>query len=166
MRLRANRPRQIIHPLGFGRGIPALRHFLGDNPIQLQKDETVIWKFSPASFFEIKKHVSYVGTNRGVSLRIARGVYYRTGSHQGQRVEHEDLTLVADGELAICSKNIYFLSGARAVRIPLAKIISVNVLSDGTEIFKDSASGKPQVFKIEDPHFAAGILSRLSDVAQ
>ncbi|MGH6849970.1 MAG: hypothetical protein ACREDD_05930 [Methylocella sp.] len=137
----------------------------GDNPIHLQKDEAVIWNFSPASCFENKKSVSYVGASRGVSLRVARGVYYHIGSHRGQRVEHEDLMLVAQGELAICSKNIYFLSSAKAVRIPLGKIVSVNILSDGIEIFKDSASGKPQVFKIEDPHFAANVLSRLSEVA-
>jgi hypothetical protein len=138
---------------------------VGDIPIHLQNGEAVIWNFSPASCFEIKKHISYVGASRGVSLRVARGVYYRAGSHRGQRVEHEDVTLIASGELAICSKNIYFLSSAKSVRIPLSKIISVNVLSDGIEIFKDSSSGKPQVFKIDDPHFAANVLSRLSDVA-
>jgi hypothetical protein len=135
---------------------------IGDNPVHLQKDETVIWVFTPASCFEIKKHVSYVGGSHGVSLRVARGVYYHTSSHRGRRMEHEHLTLIAKGDLAICSKNVYFLSVNKATRIPLGKIISVNVLVDGIEIFKDSASGKPIIFTIEDPHFAANILSRLA----
>jgi hypothetical protein len=141
--------------------IPGVR-VIGDNPIHLQKDEAMIWVFNHASYFEIKKHVSYVGGSHGVSLRVARGVYYHTSSHRGRRIEHEHLTLIAKGDLAICSKNIYFMSINKATRIPLGKIISVHVLADGIEIFKDSAGGKPIIFKIDDPHFAANILSRLA----
>ncbi len=135
---------------------------VGNNAIHLQKGESVIWNFSAASLYEFKKHVKYVGGSRGISMRVARGIYYHIGTHRSRRVELEKLELVAKGEFAVCSKNVYFLSTQRTIRVALNKIVSVNLYSDGIEIFKDSVNGRPFIIRIADPHFATNILSRLT----
>lgn len=135
---------------------------VGNNPIHLQKDDSIIWNFENASLLEVKKHVNYVGGSRGLSIRITRGVYYRIGAFKSHPVVHKNLEKTARGDLTICSKNLYFTSGIKSIRISLAKIISVNLYKDGIEVFRDSSNGRPLVFKIGDPHFAANILSRLT----
>jgi hypothetical protein len=133
---------------------------VGRNPLQLQAGEKLLWAFNGARRLEYKKSVSYVGGSRGISVRIARGLYYRTGAYSGHRVEHEHIVDAGGGDLAMTTKNIYFVSPIKSLRLPIRNVISVNLFSDGIELSK--ATGKPLIFKIDDPAFAANILSHLS----
>jgi hypothetical protein len=59
----------------------------GNLPFNLQKTEKIIWVFQDVDYYEQKKRTQYVGGSQGVSMRIAKGLYYRTGTFKGERVE-------------------------------------------------------------------------------
>lgn len=48
-------------------------------PFNFQKDETPVWAFTTVRYFEDKVRREYVGGYQGVSVRVAKGLYYRTG---------------------------------------------------------------------------------------
>lgn len=131
----------------------------GLDPINLQKGEQLIWVFNGADLFEIRNSVSYVGGSSGFSMRIVKGLYYRTGSYRGHRIEEKQVAKAATGDLCLSNKCLYFVSAQAAVRIPLTKIISVHLFEDGIEIFKDG--GKPILFGLSDPGFLATLIGHI-----
>ena len=132
----------------------------GYNPIQLQKAEQLVWTFNNCQLLEFHKDVSYVGATAGISVRVAKGVYLRTSSSRGQRIEEDKLSLSAIGDFLITSKNVYFASIAKTLRIPLRSLVAINLFSDAVQLSKASGS-RPLIFKVDDPPYAANLLSHL-----
>ena len=48
-------------------------------PFNFQKSESLVWAFSNVKYYEKRTRREYVGGSHGVSIRIAKGVYYRVG---------------------------------------------------------------------------------------
>ncbi len=55
----------------------------GQLPFNLQKDEILVWAFKNVILGEMRVQRSCEGGYQGLSLRVASGVYYRTGGFQG-----------------------------------------------------------------------------------
>lgn len=69
-----------------------------------------------------------VGNNNGMSFRVARGAYYRTGvskSYSYQEVKPSDA-----GEFTLTNKRISFFGKTRSITIPLKKITSLQPYVD------------------------------------
>lgn len=138
----------------------------GHAPFNLQKSETLLYVFDYVEYHIEKTKTRYVGGSQGVSLRVAKGVYYHLGKHKGRReqdttVEHED-----DGVLGLTTKHIYFAGEKRGLRIPYRKIVSLTTDSDSVQIHREGASAKPQIFVHGDPNagwFISNIASHCSD---
>jgi hypothetical protein len=45
--------------------------------MNLQKDAKIAWVFPDAEYRKLRTRHSYSGTSHGLSIRIAKGVYYR-----------------------------------------------------------------------------------------
>jgi hypothetical protein len=56
-------------------------------PINFQKGEQFVWLFNPTGFLEERTHRKYIGESSGLSIRVMKGVYYRTGALQGHSVD-------------------------------------------------------------------------------
>lgn len=69
-----------------------------------------------------------------MSIRITKGVYYRTGGFKGYPVEKEETIHVDKGILAVTTKHIYFYGPNKSFRIPYSKIVSFTPYSDGIGI--------------------------------
>jgi hypothetical protein len=52
----------------------------GNLPFNLQKSEKLVWMFQNVNYYEEKTRTHYVGGSQGISIRIAKGLYYRTGT--------------------------------------------------------------------------------------
>jgi hypothetical protein len=52
----------------------------------------------------------------------------------------------------------------KAVKIPVKKILSVLSYSDGLQIMRDGERATPQIFKLDDPTFAADAIARLNQL--
>jgi hypothetical protein len=56
-------------------GVIPTRALISGAPFNLQKNEQIVWLFSHVDYLEDKIRHQYVGTSRGVSVRIMKGVY-------------------------------------------------------------------------------------------
>ncbi|MFZ5978032.1 MAG: hypothetical protein GTN67_05800 [Hydrotalea flava] len=136
----------------------------GNSPFLLDKGETLIWIFQTVEFYEQRSKTTFEGKSQGISIKIAKGVYYRTGQFKGNPVTTTQMTLIANGMFALTNKNIYFASASKSIKIPYAKLISMTQYSDGIGLQKDGASAKPQIFKGLDGWFTYNIISNLKNV--
>lgn len=136
----------------------------GNSPFLLDKGETLIWIFQTVEFYEQRSKTTFEGKSQGISIKIAKGVYYRTGHFKGNPVTTTQMTLIANGMFALTNKNIYFASASKSIKIPYAKLISMTQYSDGIGLQKDGASSKPQIFKGLDGWFTYNIISNLKNV--
>ena len=100
-----------------------------------------------------------------MSVRIMKGVYYRAGMSMGQPIQTQYLSTEARGDLVITSRNVYFVSSSKSLKIPIKKIISVQAYSDGIQITRDGVSARPMIFILDDPWFASNAIVRLASAS-
>ena len=129
----------------------------------LQKSEIIVWLFNDVDFFEQTTRTEFRGGSQGVSIKVAKGVYYRTGAFRGHPVKTEEMVYKGSGPMLITNKHIYF-GGPKAFRTRFDKIVSFNPYEDGIGIQKDGVTAKPQVFKNLDGWFCYNLLSNLSQM--
>lgn len=137
--------------------------FKGNLPFLLQKGETLIWVYQDVELYEQKTVTTYQGKSQGVSVRVAKGLYYRTGSFKGNPVKSEQTVFHGKGILALTNKQLYYTSPGKTFKTPYSKIISLTQYSDGIGIQKDGTS-KPQILKDLDGWFAYNLISNLSQL--
>ena len=89
-------------------------------------------------------------------------MYYRVGAYHGHPIKAQYLSHEGRGIFVIASRNAYFWSPQKAMRIPMKKIISIAPFSDGLQIMRDGVNSVPQIFKLDDPAFAADAMARLN----
>lgn len=131
-------------------------------PFNFQKNENLIWVFKNVSYYEKKIRKEYVGGNQGISIRIAKGIYYRVGYFKGYPIEREELICEDNGILAITDKHLYFQGNKKIFRVPYSKIISITPFSDGIGIQKDGVTAKPQYFLTGDGWFIYNLVINLA----
>jgi hypothetical protein len=95
-----------------------------NGPINFQKGEVFIWAFNDAIYYEEVTERTNVGASNGLSVRIAKGVYYRVGAFKGQTLVKSSLKAKYGGTLILTNKNIIFYSKEKSMRFPYSKIIS------------------------------------------
>ena len=145
----------------FERGILPTRNM--SVPVLLGKSESVLWTFNGITLYEEKIQREWVGRNRGMSFRICRGVYYRTGGSKGHPVEHSTMQLLGTGTLFVTNKNLIFHSRMKGSKIPYRKIIGATPYSDGIEIHSDGANAKRLTFQGMDSWFIMNLLSIIAE---
>ena len=91
----------------------------GSLPFNLQKTEKVVWVFQNVDYYEEKTRTRYVGGSQGVSIRIAKGLYYRTGAFKGERVQTSETIHADTGLLGVTNKHIYFAGPSKMVSYQL-----------------------------------------------
>ncbi len=128
---------------------------------RLETDERALWSFDDARYLTFRSRTHYVGGSTGISVRVMRGVYYRVGGFRGEPIKTDFLSNEDSGSLTIAQRNVYFVGTRRALKIPVRKIASAQLYSDGIEILLNGVSAKPAFFMIGDAPFAANLLARL-----
>lgn len=134
-------------------------------PIMLGKKETVLWAYNGVSCYQEKITREWVGRNNGMSFRVCKGVYYRTGRSKGHPVERSSIELQGVGTLYVTNKNLIFWSQMKNVKIPFAKIIGFTPYSDGLEVHRDGATAKRLTLQGFDPWFIMNVISQLTNLS-
>lgn len=127
-------------------------------PIMLGKGESVLWVYDDVKCFEEKVKREYISNRGGVSIKIAKGVYYRPSTGRTRPVEHNYMNLEGTGNLYITNKHLIFNSPTKGVKIPYAKIIGVTPYSDGIELNCDG-NAKRMILQGFDSWFVMNLLS-------
>lgn len=142
--------------------VPHRIHLNGNLPIMLQNNEVVIWVFQNVDMYETRVFKHYEGGSSSVSFRIAKGVYLRTGSFRGYPVETKESVYVGNGIFVITNKNLFWLSSDKNIKIQAKKIMTINPSANGITIQKEGVTAKPQLFLIDDAHFAYNLITNLN----
>lgn len=135
----------------------------GNLPFKFQKSENLIWLFKDVQLYEQRIKTTYKGSSQGVSIRIAKGLYYRTSNFKGQPVKTTNIVPIAKGIMVLTNKHIYFSSGLKNFRINYNKIITVDPYSDGVGVQKDGVSAKPQIFSNIDGWFCYNFIKNITE---
>jgi hypothetical protein len=130
--------------------------------LNLQKNEQMVWAFGNSDYLEQRTHREYIGGSRGVSIRLAKGVYYHAASFKGRTIDRTELVHLDNGVAAATTKHIYFAGSNRAFRIPYTKVVAFEPFSDGLGIVRDTASARPQFFITHDGWFTYNLVTNLA----
>ena len=133
----------------------------GDFPFLLGKGEHLIWLFRDITLHQHKVQREYVGRSRGVSVRVMKGVYYRTGGFKGHPVETTVMQRIGIGSVCLTDKNLYFASPEKSLKIPYTKILSIDSYSNGIGLQKDGASAKPMFLEGINSWFTYNVIANL-----
>ena len=152
---------QVLNEILQGK-VPTQRFSIaGGLPFMLGRDEAPVWVFRNITMHEQKTIRQTVGRTRGFNIRVARGIYYRTGGFKGTPVETTSMQKVGVGMVCLTTKNIYFSSPERSIKVPYDKIISVNTYSNGIDLQKDGAKEKPIFLEGVDAWFCYNVIANL-----
>lgn len=132
-------------------------------PILTAKKEYPIWAYSNVKGYEERTGRQYVGGSRGTSIRLCKGVYYRTGGSKGYSVNYQYSQELGTGSLIITNKALYFVSSSNTVKVLIPKIVSVEPYSDGIAIIKDGVRAHPLYFVGFDSWFMMNLLPLLCE---
>lgn len=151
----------VLRDLSEGK-VPARFRLEGAAPFNLQRGESLVWAFSAVNYFEDKTRRTFVGGSQGVSVRVARGVYYHASGFQGRPVESHGLDMIEGGTLGVTTQRVYFVGPTKSFRVPFNKIVSFQPYSDALGIFRDAANARLQVFVTGDGWFTYNLVTNLA----
>lgn len=133
----------------------------GNFPFLLNKNENMIWLFRDVTLLMQKVRRETVGRTHGMSMRVCKGVYYRTGGFRGHPIETTYMQRIGTGSVCITDKNLYFHCPEKSLKIPFSKILSLDPYSNGLGIQKDGANEKPMFFENLNSWFCYNVISNL-----
>ena len=90
-------------------------------PIMLGKGETILWQYSDVKLFEEKVQREYHSNRGGVSIRIAKGIYYRPSAGRMKPVERSYMNQEGMGDLYSPTSTLSSTALQKARRYPTAK---------------------------------------------
>src|ERR1700726_331314 len=134
----------------------------GSIPLNLKKDEVILWMIKTATRLEPKTSVSYTGGSQGISFRIMKGVSYRVGAYKGHRIETPSLASKGTGDFYITSNALYFVGTLGSYNVAHKHITAVEQYSDGISV--SATHGKNQIFLLTDPWFAAELILKIGSL--
>ena len=104
------------------------------------------------------------GSSHGLSIRVARGVYYRPSTFRSRPIEWEETIHADTGLLGLTTKHIYFAGNRKKFRVRYDRIVSFDAYNDGFGIMRDAQTAKPQTFRTGDGWFAYNLAANLSQM--
>ncbi len=114
--------------------------------LMLHKGEVAHWSEPGAIIEERVVNRQYVGGYSGVSLRIMRGVYYRTGGVRGHVETTKGIVPTSLGNLVLTNQRLIFLGNKTSLDIPWSKVLNMDFYRDGIGVAKSGRSS-PTVIK-------------------
>lgn len=129
--------------------------------IMFQRGEKPVYEHCGATLYQQVTRTQYRGGHAGFSVRVAKGLYFRSGGFKGEPVTTSEMKEIDFGDLVVTDKNFYFKSHAKSIRIPFTKIISLEPYKDGLGIQTDGARSQPMIIKDVDGWFLYNLISLL-----
>ena len=142
--------------------VPQRLEITGRVPFNLMKSEQLVWLLEDVDYHEVVTRRQRRGTSHGLSIRVAKGIYYRPGMFRSQVHEWEETVHVDTGLLGITSKHIYFHGDRKRFRIRYDRIVSFDPYRDGFGVMRDAQTAKPQSFRTGDGWFAYNLVVNLA----
>ena len=87
--------------------VPQRQNIAGRVPFNLMKSEQLVWVMDEVDYLETVTWRERCGTSHGLSIRVARGVYYRPGTFRSRAVEWEETVHQDTGLLGFTTKQMH-----------------------------------------------------------
>ena len=131
------------------------REDFGSNvEFNLQKTEEMYAHALGATLLEDKVRRERVGGYRGVSVRVARGMYVHAGGTKSRTVETDVKEEMDWGRVGVADRHVYFSGEKKSFRVRLDKIVSIDTESTGSgngfRIVRDAVTANPQIFMFDN----------------
>ena len=136
----------------------------GRPPFNLMKSEDLVWVVEDAGYYKTKTVREFRGSSHGVSIRVAKGLYYRPSAFRGRSVSREETVHADSGMLGVTTKHIYFHGPRERFRVRYDRIVSFEPFSDGIGIMRDNQRAKPETFTVGDGWFIYNLVTNLSQM--
>lgn len=149
---------KIIYGVENGQ-IPYLENDILVEGIMFQKGERPIYCQWGVFLYQQVKSTQYRGTHAGLSFRIAKGMYFKTGGFQGEPVHTTEMKQVAYGNVVITDTNIFFKSPEKSLRISFSKIISLEPYNDGLGVNTDGVREASLIIQNVDGWFLYNLIA-------
>lgn len=133
-----------------------------DLPFNLQKTEKIVWVFENVDYLEERIRTRYEGGSQGVSIRVARGLYYRVGGFKGERIQTGETVHADTGLLGLTDRHLYYAGPSKRFRVRYDKIVAFEPYSDGIGIQRDLQTARPQTFVTGDGWFTYNLVRHLA----
>ena len=144
--------------------IPQRQSVQGNLPFNLMKSEQLVWVIDGVDYLETVTRRERRGSSQGVSIRVARGLYYRPSTFRSRAVEWEETNKVDTGLLGMTTKHIYFAGSSKRFRVRYDRIVTFEPYSDGLGIMRDAQTAKPQSFITGDGWFVYNLATNLAQL--
>ena len=122
--------------------IPQRQNVQGRIPFNLMKSETLVWVIDGVDYLETVVRRERRGTSHGVSIRVARGFYYRPSTFRSRPIEWEETVHQDTSLLGLTTKHIYFSGSRKKFRLRYDRIVSFDPYDDGFGIMSVKGGGK------------------------
>ena len=144
--------------------IPKRQRVNGAVPFNLMKSEQIVWVIQGVDYLETVVRRQRRGSSQGLSIRVARGLYYRPSTFRSQPIEWEETVHADTGMLGLTTKHIYFAGSRKRFRVRYDKIVAFEPFSDGFGIMRDAQTARPQTFRTGDGWFPYNLAANLAQM--
>ena len=128
------------------------------------KSEKLVWVMDDVDYHETITRRERRGNSHGLSIRVARGLYYRPSTFRSRNVEWDETVHQDTGLLGFTPKHLYFSGAKKKFRARYDRIVDFEPFSDGFEIMRDAQTAKPQAFRTGDGWFAYNLAVNLAQM--
>jgi hypothetical protein len=118
------------------------------HPFNLKAGETPLMFFGSVLYSKETVSRGNQGGYSGISVRLARGVYYHFGGFKGQRTETSALKEIDYGGMLVTTQNMYFGGQHTSFRVPYNNVVSFRAEPSGIGFFRDTGNAKAEVFTV------------------
>ena len=144
--------------------VPDRQQLRGNVPFNLMKSEKLVWVMDDVDYIETVVRRERRGSSHGLSIRIARGVYYRPSAFRSRAIEWEETVHQDTGLVGFTTKHIYFSGPKKKFRVRYDRIVDFEPYDEGFGVMKDNQTAKPQAFMTGDGWFSYNLAVNLSQM--
>ena len=144
--------------------IPQRQNIQGRVPFNLMKSEQLVWVIQGVDYLETVVRRERQGTSHGVSIRVAKGLYYSPRQFRSRPIEWEETVHADTGTLGLTTKHVYFAGSRKKFRVRYDHIVSFEPYEDGFGIMRDAQTAKPQTFRTGDGWFPYNLVTNLAQM--
>jgi hypothetical protein len=130
-----------------------------------KKNEKVLFSFQGVRHFHQGTHSQWIGRSAGVSVRVAKGLSFRTGANRGHSVSGTSMDDQGTGTLVLTNQGFSFL-GTNSARIPFSHILSLKSYVDGFGLDTDYAHNNKHLFAHMHPTNATFVKSAVDIIGK
>ena len=134
--------------------MPQRQNTTGTIPFNLMKSETLVWVIQDVDYLETVVHRERQCRSHGLSIRVARGLYYRPSTFRSRPIEWDETVHADTGLLGLTTKHIYFAGRKKKFRVRYDRTVRFGPYNDGFGIMRDAQAAKPQTFRTGGGWFA------------